>query len=330
MAKVVKSRVEYIDAVAGVMIAWMILGHCRYFSNTTLPFFKFLGFYMPWFFYKSGMFFTTKSSMNLLKNDARKLLRYYVVYSIAGWIIWCACGLIEGSLSWSGCFMRPIYAFIHHGSISGNGALWFLFSLFIVRQLANLMTEKCPPPILAAVCFLTAYFLYSIGWYKYCWWFGNVFSGLCFFLLGYWLKEKENNRWIFATSTFFFVLIICAYSFKWIDDFPYLYMHANSMYNGNYLLFYPTALAGIIMTNNFFNFLYKRWSSRLLEYIGVNAMTLYTTHWILLVVVLFVATFLFEIKEPVRLFEILLIACIIFLPLITEIVNYTYNKQSKP
>lgn len=140
-------RVKYVDAIAGFMIAWMILGHCSYFSHTVLPFAKFLGFYMPWFFYKSGMFFIAKPSMKLYINDARKLLRCYIVYSAIGWLIWCVCGLIDGSLSLERCIWRPIYAFIHQGSISANGALWFLLSLYIVRQIANLLiNKKMPPP----------------------------------------------------------------------------------------------------------------------------------------------------------------------------------------
>lgn len=141
------SRKQYIDVIAGIMIAWMILGHCRFFANTTLPFFKFLGFYMPWFFYKSGMFFTAKNQKQLLKKDATKLLRYFIVYSAIGWGVWCVCGLIDGSLSLTGCILQPIRDFIHHGSIYGNGALWFLLTLFVVRYVANvLIINKLPPP----------------------------------------------------------------------------------------------------------------------------------------------------------------------------------------
>lgn len=108
-------------------------------------------------------------------------------------------------------------------------------------------------------------------------------------------------------------------------------MHSNKMYNGNYLLFYPTALAGIVMTNNLFKLLYRRCRFCFLEYIGVNAMTFYTIHWILLVVVSFVATFVLKIKDPSMLFIVLLSACVFLLPLITEIINYSKNRNhSRP
>lgn len=317
------SRVSYIDVIAGIMITWMILGHCRYFSNITLPFFKFLGFYMPWFFYKSGLFFSTKLSKELIKKDVNKLFRSFVIYSVVGWCVWCVCGLIGGTLDIKGCFLQPIQQFVHHGSIEANGALWFLLSLFIVRQLSNVLIDKqlLPPPILAIICFIIATALYALGWYNHSWWLGNVFSGMCFFLLGYWLKEKENNKFLFIISTLFFGLVVLAYCLDLINDFPYLYMHANKMYKGNYLLFYPTALAGIIMTNNLFRILCKKVRFRVLEYIGKNSMTFYTTHWILFIVVSFVAKFIFKVEEPLILFIVLIGSAIVFLPLINLLIG---------
>lgn len=140
------SREKYIDVVAGIMIAWMILGHCKYFSHIDLSFHKYLGFYMPWFFYKSGMFFTPKQWNALMKKDAQKLLHSFVVYSLIGWVVWCTCGLIDGSLVFKECINNPVRQFLHQGSIQANGALWFLLSLYIIRQIANFILAKLPPP----------------------------------------------------------------------------------------------------------------------------------------------------------------------------------------
>ena len=169
--------------------------------------------------------------------------------------------------------------------------------------------------------FLMAYLLYAVGWYNYSWWFGNFFSGLCFFSLGYCLMDKEDNMFLIIISTLFFTTIIIAYSFNWLCDFPELYMHANYMYRGNYLLFFPTALAGIIMTNNLFRILCKKVRFRVLEYIGKNSMTFYTTHWILFIVVTFVAKYFFDLETPIILFFILIWVSIIFLPLINMLIK---------
>jgi fucose 4-O-acetylase-like acetyltransferase len=204
-------REKYVDVVAGIMISWMILGHCNYFSHFGLSFYKYLGFFMPWFFYKSGMFFSVKDQTLLLKKDASKLLRYFVVYSLIGWLVWCICGMMDGSLTLNGIAVRTVNSILRRGNIVGNGALWFLVSLFIVRQLANwILKKKVAPPIVSITCFALAFALYAVGWYRYSWWFGNVFSGACFFLLGYWIKGRESDRLLFPLSAFTYCMVLIA------------------------------------------------------------------------------------------------------------------------
>lgn len=137
-----EKRIPYIDVVAGIMITWMILGHCCYFSNYSFPFYKFLGFYMPWFFYKSGMLFSSKNPKLQLTKDAKKLLGYFVVFSIIGWLIWSFCCIIDGSVEPKLCVVKSIKLFLHRGCFAGNGPLWFLISLFLVRLLSNILINK--------------------------------------------------------------------------------------------------------------------------------------------------------------------------------------------
>lgn len=60
-------RLEHIDVAAGIMILWMMLGHVGGASELGFinpHWMKYLErlffFFMPWFFYKSGMFFAQK------------------------------------------------------------------------------------------------------------------------------------------------------------------------------------------------------------------------------------------------------------------------------
>ena len=161
-------REHYIDVIAGIMIFWMILGHCSFFSHQSVPFYSLLSFYMPWFFYKSGMFFASRDSVSLLKKDSKKLLRYYLIYSAIGWLVWSICGIADGSLGFGDCFALTLKTFLYRGCIKGNGALWFLLSFFIVRQFSNfLINKKLQTHILAFICFTIAAALYAIGWYNY-------------------------------------------------------------------------------------------------------------------------------------------------------------------
>lgn len=150
---------------------------------------------------------------------------------------------------------------------------------------------------------------------------------MCFFLLGYWLKDKEGNSVIFVISIITYGLILCAYWGGWIDRFPFLYMHANRMYYGNFFLFLLMALAGIIMTNNIFKIMTEYIGFRLLEYVGKNAMNIYVTHWILFTVVTFVSRYCFNVNMPLLHVAILLLSSILFLPIINNIIKTLKTKS---
>lgn len=47
-------RKEYIDAVAGIMILWMMFGHLQQVTGLHLEYPNILFFFMPWFYYKAG------------------------------------------------------------------------------------------------------------------------------------------------------------------------------------------------------------------------------------------------------------------------------------
>lgn len=64
-------RVAYIDQISGLLIVYMIVGHAfafcdmREIMQTHLM--QILGFFMFWFFYKSGMFYREKSCSEITK-----------------------------------------------------------------------------------------------------------------------------------------------------------------------------------------------------------------------------------------------------------------------
>ena len=333
-------RRAYIDVVAGLMILWMVIDHCRFISGMNIPLIKnipvehLLGFYMPWFYYKSGLFFYDKGQRELLKKDTSKLLHYFIVYSLVGWITWCFCGYLDHSLHSTDFLVIPIKNFIKKGTITGNGVLWFLVSLFFVRQIANIIIKKNTPPQalsgVAITSLLIAYLLYVIGWYNYSWWFGNIFTGLFFFLMGYILKRIERDKSVLIISLITYVFIVCAFYLGLLGEIPYLYMLANRMISGHFLLFFPMALAGIILVNNTFRIVEEIWGLRLFsyaEYIGKHSMNVYVTHWILLTLVLFVIKSLFTIDQLYLQFSILVITSLICLPIISMIIDRIKSKN---
>lgn len=61
----VNKRQRHIDAISGLLIINMILGHCIQMADCRdIPLYSWmdsLSFFMPWFFFKSGMFYREKS-----------------------------------------------------------------------------------------------------------------------------------------------------------------------------------------------------------------------------------------------------------------------------
>lgn len=108
-----------------------------------------------------------------------------------------------------------------------------------------------------------------------------------------------------------------------------MYMHANKMNNGNYLLFYPMSLAGIIVINNIFKLLCKYIRFRVFDYVGYNSMQYYVTHWIFLIIVLFVAKYVFNVNDSFEQFIILLGACMTLLPIVVGITKSMMIKNVK-
>lgn len=324
-------RKSYIDVVAGFMILWMVIDHCRFITGMGIPLIKYLpvekllGFYMPWFYYKSGLFFSHKNQPDLFRKDTSKFLRYYIIYSFLGWSIWCVCGYFDNSLQSSDFFVIPLNNFIKKGSITGNGPLWFLISLVCVRQIANIVIKKnLSIPVVALISLLIAFILYKLKWYMYSWWFGNIFSGLFFFLFGYLLKNKESNKVIFGISGLVYVIIVGVCFLGYSRGLPLLYMLANKMLSGNYLLFFPMALASIIIINNVFRFIEKRgWLKCFFyfEFFGKNSMNIYITHWILLTFALYIIKSVFTIEQSYIQIIILVCVSLVCLPFISIIIN---------
>lgn len=334
-----ENRKAYIDVVAGIMIIWMILGHCytfsHYFPRVIGNTYKLIGFYMPWFFYKSGQLFLPRNTKDLLRKDLQKYVKPFLVYSIIGWVVWSICGVIDGSRSLCSCLLGAINSIYLRGNFAGNAALWFLLSLFLVRQISNVCLNiqskssfKWSIVIAVIISFSLSFLLFKIGWSNHSWCIGNIFTGLFFFLLGYLLNSIEQNRWVFLISTSVYALYVIVYFSGIINDFPYLHMHANRMYNGNYLHFFPMAVAGIIMTNNIFWYLCHRLRFGILEYIGRNSMNFYVTHWILFTTVVFVTKHVFHIESVQYLFYILLMSSIVFLPLISKLIDTAKSKNN--
>ena len=67
------SRDKNIDAVAGLMIIVMVIGHCVATGYLKI-FITLFNFYMPWFYYKSGMFYRRQSNQKCIIGGGQEII----------------------------------------------------------------------------------------------------------------------------------------------------------------------------------------------------------------------------------------------------------------
>lgn len=354
-------RIPHIDLAAGVMILWMITYHAIGYSWSfelqefwgikdiyQLPeglhvfinvegkleplnpcvIFPYLCFFMPWFFYKSGQFFRKRPWKEQLNKDARKLLLTFVIWSVIGYVMFLAFGMLQHTLTLRSATYSIVRGLFLTGKVPLNEPLWFLLTLFGVRFMANLtLPEKdekyyiAKILILALMGYIVAYLAYRFNHRLLPYWAANGAAGFSFFVLGYGLKEYENKWWLIIPCLL--VYIVCCFTgFSMVD------MMFNKLIAGHYLLWIPVALCGIVTFNTICRFTCKYISVRPIEIVGQNAMTIYVTHILILLTIQFVITY-FEITTlyPYMLW-MYLIGYVAFLPLLCQFVPNQYKKKS--
>lgn len=251
--------------------------------------FPYLHFFMPWFFYKSGTLFKKRSISEWIYSDIKKLLFPFVIWSIVGYVLWILFEGINGNLCLHHITIDVMQTFIHRGSIFLNTPLWFLLSLFIVRGAANVILQNKENQRefykLLAVIFLgyfLSYMLYRYGQNKFPLYFANCSAGLSFYCLGYLCSKWERQWWLAYPCAILYILDTHFY-------FGGVNMVFNKLLWGNYLLWMPICLCGIITINNMCRIICDVLHNLTpppirihpLESIGHYAMPIYMTHYLI-------------------------------------------------
>lgn len=189
-----KQRLEFLDACSGLMLVHMIIGHVLQHGGLYrqgIPYdyvLTALFFFMPWFYFKAGLFIGKKGDLkSWLIKDCRRLIVPFVVFTILGALIAIPFEMVEDAgRPWWKIMLGPVTSTLRLGSYGGNFALWFLLSLFFTRLTYRLVPERsCPLALAVAVAGGAA-----------CGHFGirlplalsTVFPGMAFLLLGRYSK----------------------------------------------------------------------------------------------------------------------------------------------
>ena len=265
-----------VDAIAGLLIVYMILVHLLQqvgiYSGKVLYYMQFLNFYIPWFFYKSGMFYHGTDSKKLI-GGGKNLLRLFAQFSVVGYVVYIFVIWINNDYNWIHYILTPIKSLLLSGSVPGNEPLWFLLSLFIVRIIGCRIVSQSSLNKIIGVVFLC----FSLSWMYYIYhimkpdYLLNITSGLGFFLIGYLMRNNQYKR-----SIFFICIVIyftlCVFLFTSVE------MRHNLLERGIFFLWPITCLTGIVSINNIFRLVPQSFLKPL-AYAGKHSVQLLVWHY---------------------------------------------------
>lgn len=289
------NRLPWLDFASGIMILWMIAYHViqvvwGYEVNPCVVF-PWLHFFMPWFFYKSGMFFQKRSVKELWMKDRQKLLKTFLIWAIVGYVLFLFIGICNHTLTLRNTTYLVIRRLFMAGAPPLNTPLWFLLTLFGVRFVANIALPDRGDEFgvlklvgVVLLGYIVSYLAYRFNHRLLPYWVANGAAGLSFFALGYAVRDWEPKWWLC-------LLCIVVYVTGCIHGFPMVDMLPNKLLNGHYLLWVPIAFCCIVFFNTICCRLYKLIRIRPLEWVGKNAMLIYLSHMLIIQIIMAVITY---------------------------------------
>lgn len=273
-----KSRVLYLDNLCGLLIINMVFFvHVRMNAGVTYGIIPFINrlfcFFMPWFFYKSGMFYRDEGWKHRLGKDFKSLLVPYFYFTLFGWLVYLFSSLMSGKTSLDYLFIEPVREIFIQEATVWNGALWFLPSLYIVKWLACVLFTRINVTVVSIAALALASLMHYTG-FNYPFYLGNIFLGLFFYSLGYLMKKAQFSLWSFIPALMIYVVSMAVPIITNYFDFRYNTVDESD----NYFLVLLYSVSGIIAFNYLFNKLADR-EIPVLSGIGRNSVVILCVHY---------------------------------------------------
>ena len=229
--------------------------------------------FMPWFFFKSGVFFKQQQTKDLIIKEAKRLLVPFVVFSAIGHIVYMFYLYQQDDTNIIHYTLSPIKYFLQYGSIGGNLPLWFLTSLFVVKIVFNYIHKTQYLWLIGCIATIP-YLMFSFN-IELPVYVANISAGLFFYACGYYTKEIQERWYIVVPCIIIFALSLL-YNQTYID------MRMNQLVYGNFYLWYPLSLAGIIVLKTISRIVAPIFLAIRVEVVARNGMLILCTHWIIL------------------------------------------------
>ena len=318
-------RYFYLDVISGVFIVQIIVMHVLQFSglyNTGTAFDvwdSLLFFFMPWFYFKSGLFIRRSDDVKAqIRRDMYRLIVPYVIFTIIGSAVYACFDLYEGAKPLWKILLSPLWGVVKVGSAGGNLPLWFLLSLFWAHLLFYALPERLERPavVVALLCGLALNKMDILLPFS----LSTVFPGFVFLLLGKWCRnwlfDGEKLKFVAGGGKiwlFLIAFILLVYFFH-PDGGG---MRLNKM-TGLYTVWILGAFLGCFLLCVLLRACSNKWIPlSVLGYLGRKSMVYYVLHWIPLFTAYRALQLWCVDMEEGYLFLILLIVVAMFLAVFT-------------
>lgn len=317
-----KEREGYIDAIAGLMILWMVVGHAQQIAGHEFGYPNILFFFMPWFYYKSGMLSKAKGLVEQAKGGGRKFAKPFVTYGLIGQLVLTICMLLEHEHSLKPYLYSPVRSLFIGGTLSGNPPLWFLTSLFVTLcAFAWLNEKKVHVGIIATIGLMGAFINNRINLQLFPIYLSSGLFGLFFYSMGKILHKYQKNVVAFVVSA---VVVAGLYLWRDLPDVGLRYISKCGGTILDFVVWTTMALGGCVIVTYIFNIAQPYLKFSLLQYIGRNAMEFYVLHWIVMLIVMrLIVGDIVGCWSPYILMAAGLVSCAVFIPL------FIYIKKGK-
>lgn len=323
----VQARVErnhHFDFISGLLITYVLFFHaCHWGGYNGLVYnvlLRLLYWFMPWFFYKSGMYYKEQNIENLCLKSFKKLIVPYIIFTFIGLIVEIVCLFIEDEFNMRYLLRQGWYLLIH-GYIHANNPLWFLLTLFITQNLFNLLiTKRVSASVVLFVnlgfafvitllkCFESVRPYFSIPYWCYS---SNL--ACIFYSIGYLLRKRQYGNVITIISVIITLLVL-------IFDFSYISMNSNTIDIGHQSTWIIGSLFSILLINNVVRFLPKR-VCLLLSYPGRNTIVYLLCHVPIYSMIYILNLKILKIDNGFTLSLLYFMSAILLMPILVHFLN---------
>lgn len=305
-----------LDIIAGIIILYVIICHMRMVGGTTPNFGLVLFFSMPWFYFKSGMFYKDKNLYDLIKADYKKLLTPYIAFILIGWCVFVILSILKGTFTPYDAFLKPLIQLGLLGSCSGNWPLWFLLTLFgikfIYTALNKIFNSVYGKIFIGLIGLFIAFMMYYLGVSKFVY-IASISLGLFFYMLGDLLRSKQYTNHLFIISAIIYLaLAICIPS--------HIGFQRNVLEYGNYFVCVIASAAGCVFFNNMLNRLVTK--DNFFAKFGRESITYYVCHFPVVLILQYLFVDVLKIDNGQHVFYLTILGCVILLPLLNNLLNH--------